>query len=417
MTKVLRPGGTPAADTEPVAGISLAHVTKRFPGFEAVSDVSLEIDQGEFLVLVGPSGCGKTTVLRMIAGLEAVTEGRIRIGGIDVTDFAPKNRDISMVFQDYALYPHLSVERNIGIGLKLRGVGRTQRHNQVSEVASVLGLSTLLERRPSELSGGQRQRVAIGRAMVREPQAFLMDEPLSNLDAKLRIQMRAELGRLRDRLRVTTVYVTHDQVEAMTLGDRVAVLDRGVLQQVGEPQELFDHPTNTFVAGFIGSPEMNLVHAEMTPGRLRFGSHTLDVPEDTGVAQGPVIAGIRPTDFTRATEATSTETARMTVRAEVVESLGFELRILFGVDAPSGAITGTTAGVGAGPAETPLLHDPGAAPNTGTTFTACLGASRLRPGDTVELVFDPAALHYFDPRTGLAIGPRARPLPTDGHET
>ncbi len=392
-----------------MAGITLTNVTKRFPGFMAVRDLNLAIDDGEFLVLVGPSGCGKTTVLRMIAGLETLTQGQASIGEVDVTSMPPKDRDVAMVFQDYALYPHLTVEKNLGIGLKLRRVPKGERRARVLKVATLLGLEDLLSRRPAELSGGQRQRVAIGRAMVREPRVYLMDEPLSNLDAKLRVQMRAELGRLRDRLRVTTVYVTHDQVEAMTLGDRVAVLNGGVLQQVGTAQELFDHPVNTFVAGFIGSPEMNLVHATVADGRVRFGGHSLALPADPGLSgSGPVVVGIRPTDFAHVASG-DRRTSTMTVRAEVLESLGAEVRIVFTVDARPGAEAGATTGAGASPADFPLLREPGGEPEAGTIFTACLKQDgQLQTGGDVTLEVDPAALHFFDPQTGVAIGARAR---------
>ena len=254
-----------------MAGIGLVHVTKRFAAdVVAVDDVSLEIDDGEFVVLVGPSGCGKSTLLRMIAGLEEVTEGAIEIGGRDVTDLAPRHRDIAMVFQSYALYPHMSVRDNLGYGLKVRRTQKAEIRRRVDEVAELLGLDELLERRPAALSGGQRQRVAMGRAIVREPRAFLMDEPLSNLDAKLRVSMRAHLANLHARLGATTVYVTHDQVEAQTLGQRVAVMRDGRVQQVASPHELYTHPVNLFVAAFIGSPAMNLAHAEVDGDRLEF---------------------------------------------------------------------------------------------------------------------------------------------------
>ncbi len=266
----------------------------------AVNEVSLEIVDGEFMVLVGPSGCGKSTLLRMIAGLEEVTDGEISIGDRVVTDLPPKSRDIAMVFQNYALYPHMTVEQNLDFGLKLRKTPKGEIRRRVDEAARILGLEPLLKRKPAALSGGQRQRVAMGRAMVREPQAFLMDEPLSNLDAKLRVQMRAELARLHDRLRTTTVYVTHDQIEAMTLGDRVAVMRDGVLQQVDTPQTLFNYPANLFVAAFIGSPSMNLVEASVEGGAVSFAGIRLPLPADAelGAYQGrSVILGIRPTDF------------------------------------------------------------------------------------------------------------------------
>ena len=279
-------------------GIRLEGVTKVFGAdVTAVDDVSLDIADGEFMVLVGPSGCGKSTLLRLIAGLEAVSAGRVFIGSADVTDVRPQDRDLAMVFQNYALYPHMTVAQNLAFGLRLRRIPKAERARRALEVARKLGLEELLDRKPSELSGGQRQRVAMGRAMVREPKAFLMDEPLSNLDAKLRVTMRAELARLHERLGVTTVYVTHDQVEAMTLGHRVAVLRDGVLQQVDTPQRLFREPANLFVASFIGSPSMNLVEAELVDGKLRFGDHALPLAETARLAQRRVILGIRPTDF------------------------------------------------------------------------------------------------------------------------
>ncbi|MFL6006935.1 MAG: ABC transporter ATP-binding protein, partial [Gaiellaceae bacterium] len=267
-----------------MAGIGLVHVTKRFAAdVVAVDDVSLEIDDGEFVVLVGPSGCGKSTLLRMIAGLEEVTEGAVEIGGRDVTDLAPRHRDIAMVFQSYALYPHMSVRDNLGYGLKVRRTQKAEIRRRVDEVAELLGLGELLERRPAALSGGQRQRVAMGRAIVREPRAFLMDEPLSNLDAKLRVDMRASLAQLHERLGVTTVYVTHDQVEAMTMGTRIAVMRKGVLQQQGPPQTLYDQPDNLFVATFLGAPPMNLIDGalESVDGGWHFRGQGFDVPLST----------------------------------------------------------------------------------------------------------------------------------------
>ncbi len=274
-----------------MSAIRLEHVGKVYPGdVRAVDDVDLEIADGEFVVLVGPSGCGKTTLLRMIAGLETVTEGSIWIGDEDVTRLEPSLRDIAMVFQNYALYPHMTARQNLGFGLKLRRVPKQEIAERVNVVAAMLGLDELLERKPSALSGGQRQRVAIGRAMVREPEAYLMDEPLSNLDAKLRVGMRAELSRLHARLGVTTVYVTHDQAEAMTLGDRVAVLRAGVLQQCDDPQTLFSEPANLFVAAFIGSPAMNLVEAQVSDEGVTFAGHTLPLP---GRLRAPRPAGPR----------------------------------------------------------------------------------------------------------------------------
>ena len=268
-----------------MSGISLDEVTKVYPnGVKAVDELSLDIAEGEFCVLVGPSGCGKSTLLRMIAGLEDVTYGDISIGGVDVTEMPPQERDIAMVFQNYALYPHMTVRQNLAFGLKLQKLPKAEWRRRVEEVAKTLGLDELLDRKPSALSGGQRQRVAMGRAIVREPKAFLMDEPLSNLDAKLRVSMRAELARLHERLGVTTVYVTHDQVEAMTLGQRVAVLRDGLLQQFDTPQNLFHHPVNLFVAAFIGSPAMNLIDAEVADGRVSFADISFDLPSATRAA-------------------------------------------------------------------------------------------------------------------------------------
>src|SRR4051794_439971 len=283
-----------------MTGIRLDEVTKVYAnGVKAVDEVSLDINEGEFVVLVGPSGCGKSTLLRMIAGLEDVTDGEIHIGDVDVTEQPPQKRDIAMVFQNYALYPHMTVRDNLAYGLKLRKMPKSEWQRRVNETAKKLGLDELLDRKPSALSGGQRQRVAMGRAIVREPKAFLMDEPLSNLDAKLRVSMRAEIAKLHELLGVTTVYVTHDQVEAMTLGQRVAVLRDGLLQQVDTPQNLFHHPANLFVAAFIGSPSMNLVEADVADGAVKFGSYTLALPAGSPMATASrrVILGMRPTDF------------------------------------------------------------------------------------------------------------------------
>src|SRR6187402_3583229 len=274
--------------------IVLDGVTKTFAdGFEAVKDMDLDIQDGEFMILVGPSGCGKSTALRMIAGLEEISEGEVKIGGEVVNERAPKDRDIAMVFQNYALYPHMTVRENMGFALKLAGTDRGEIDRKVREAAEILDLQQHLDRKPANLSGGQRQRVAMGRAIVRDPKAFLLDEPLSNLDAKLRVQMRTELARLQSRLGTTTVYVTHDQTEAMTLGDRVAVMRAGELQQVGTPAELYGEPTNLFVAGFIGSPAMNFMPAELSDGRVRLPIGEIDAAEAAAEhADGPVVVGI-----------------------------------------------------------------------------------------------------------------------------
>ena len=317
--------------------IRLEQVGKVYAGdVRAVDDVSLRIESGEFMVLVGPSGCGKSTLLRMIAGLEEVTEGEIWIGDREVAHLAPRDRDIAMVFQNYALYPHLTVAKNLGYGLKVRKTPKAEINRRVEEVARLLGLQDLLNRRPGALSGGQRQRVAMGRAIVREPAAFLMDEPLSNLDAKLRVDMRAELARLHERLGVTTVYVTHDQIEAMTLGSRVAVMRDGTVQQVDTPQTLYREPTNLFVAAFIGSPSMNLVEAEVSDGVASFAGFRIPLTAErrpTGVDVGNVILGVRPQDFQEARSA-DPGLPRMEVEAAVVEELGSATHVLFTIEAP-----------------------------------------------------------------------------------
>src|SRR4051794_19550362 len=393
-----------------MAQIVLDTVTKRFSGnVIAVNDVSLEIGDGEFMVLVGPSGCGKSTLLRMIAGLEEVTDGEISIGDRVVTDLPPKSRDIAMVFQNYALYPHMTVEQNLGFGLKLRKTPKNEIKRRVDEAARILGLEQLLKRKPAALSGGQRQRVAMGRAMVREPQAFLMDEPLSNLDAKLRVQMRAELARLRDRLRTTTVYVTHDQIEAMTLGDRVAVMRDGILQQVDTPQRLFNYPANLFVAAFIGSPSMNLVEAQVEDGAVSFGGLTLPLPSDAGLDgyQGRnVILGIRPTDFEDAALGKNQGQPMLDVTAEVTEELGAEIHVLFPISAPPVVTEEVKAAADSAdddPNAARLLHDP-ATPLFPPRVAA---ASRVRPGEPVRLAVDNQAFYFFDPERGQSVGSRA----------
>jgi multiple sugar transport system ATP-binding protein len=388
-----------------MAKIALEDITKRFgTDVYAVDHVSLEIEDGEFMVLVGPSGCGKTTILRIVAGLEEVTAGEVYIGGRQVTDLAPKDRDIAMVFQNYALYPHMTVEQNLGFGLKLRRVPRANIKTKVVETATTLAIDALLARKPVALSGGQRQRVAMGRAMARLPEVFLMDEPLSNLDAKLRVQMRAELARLRDRLRTTTIYVTHDQVEAMTLGDRVAVLKDGQLQQVASPTELYNHPANLFVAAFIGSPSMNLVEARISGGSVSFGPYSLPLPPGTDLSSHTsdlVALGIRPSDFEDA-EVWNSDLPTIEARVEVIEELGSEVHVLFTVDAPPVITEDTRAAATAEEGEDiiPLTAAEGKTP-----FTARVDAhTAARPGSTVRLSVDPRRMHFFDPRTGLAIG-------------
>jgi multiple sugar transport system ATP-binding protein len=388
-----------------VAGIRLDDATKVYPnGVKALDAVTLDIRDGEFMVLVGPSGCGKSTLLRMIAGLEEVTEGRIVIGERDVTELRPRDRDIAMVFQNYALYPHMTVEDNLGFGLKLRRVPRAERSTRVRDVAATLGLQALLERRPALLSGGQRQRVAMGRAMVREPTAFLMDEPLSNLDAKLRVSMRAELARLHDRLRVTTVYVTHDQVEAMTLGQRVAVLRDGVLQQCDTPQRLFHDPRNLFVAAFIGSPSMNVVEARVSDGRVAFAGLALPLPTGTpSDTPRDVILGIRPTDLRHTSDAPPDQ-PRISVHPDLVEELGGVTNVLFPIDAPRVQTDATRAAIeAASDDDATLLQD-----DLRARFCASIdGRRRVVLGEALELAVDHRHLHFFDPATGDAIKPRS----------
>jgi multiple sugar transport system ATP-binding protein len=386
-----------------MGGIRLESATKIYPnGVVAVDSVSLDIHEGEFMVLVGPSGCGKSTLLRMIAGLEAVTYGRVFIGDEDVTEMQPRARDIAMVFQNYALYPQMTVEQNLGFGLKLRRVQRSERGRRVREVAATLGLDTLMDRKPSALSGGQRQRVAMGRAMVREPKAFLMDEPLSNLDAKLRVSMRAELARLHDRLGVTTVYVTHDQVEAMTLGQRVAVLRDGVIQQCDTPQALFHHPANLFVAAFMGSPSMNLVEGTIDDGHVAFAGLRLPLAEGSPLrsAGRRVILGIRPTDVRHTTDAPP-ELPRLLVHADVIEELGGTTNVLFPIDAPRVVTDATLAAAEERSSdEGTLLAD-----DSRARFCASIDGRRtVRAGEEVELAIDNQHLHFFDPETGGVLG-------------
>ncbi|MGD0715265.1 MAG: ATP-binding cassette domain-containing protein [Gaiellaceae bacterium] len=386
-------------------GISLRGVTKVFAGdVLAVDQVDLEIEEGEFMVFVGPSGCGKTTLLRLIAGLEEVTEGSIVIGDKDVTAMRPQARDIAMVFQDYALYPYMTVEENLGFGLRLRKVAKEERGRRVLEAAETLGLDRLLDRKPGALSGGQRQRVAIGRAMVRDPVAFLMDEPLSNLDAKLRVSMRAALTRLHERLGVTTVYVTHDQVEAMTLGQRVAVLRDGRVQQVDTPQNLFNAPANLFVAAFIGSPSMNLVEAQIDDGRIRFAGFELAPPPGRALPLGRVLVGIRPTDFEH-TSTADPALPRIRVRPEIVQELGAETHVIFHIDAPRVTAEAVQAAADTYSEEQTLFADAERA-----EFTARIDSrAHVAPGGEVELAVHVDGLHFFDIETGRVAG--AAPVP------
>jgi multiple sugar transport system ATP-binding protein len=385
--------------------VTFEHVHKRYGDVHVVKDLNLEIGDGEFMVLVGPSGCGKTTSLRMIAGLEEISEGTLRIGDRVVNDVAPKDRDIAMVFQSYALYPHMTVRDNLAFGLKLRKVPKAEIDKRISETAGILQLDKLLARKPKELSGGQRQRVALGRAIVREPAVFLMDEPLSNLDAKLRVQMRTEVSRIQDRLGTTTVYVTHDQTEAMTLGDRVAVMRSGVLQQVGSPSDLYNRPKNIFVAGFIGSPAMNFL-----PGTVKDGAVSLpigDVPLGDDQRQavqgasggGNVIAGLRPEDFEDAALVGEQRDRGVVFKAkiEVLESMGSELYAYFSTE---------HEGVSSKELEE-LAQDAGTAEVPGAEqgqVTARLdAASKVAQGEEAELWFDAAKLHLFDGESGRSL--------------
>ena len=378
-----------------MAGIVLERVTKTFPnGFAAVRDLSLTIEDGEFIVLVGASGCGKTTLLRLIAGLEEATAGSISIDGKDVTERPPRQRDVAMVFQSYALYPHMNVRQNLGYGLKVRRIPKRDAKRRVEETAELLGLTDLLERRPAQLSGGQRQRVAMGRAIVREPKAFLMDEPLSNLDAKLRVGMRASLSELHARLGVTTVYVTHDQVEAMTLGQRVAVMRDGRILQVDRPQKLYEAPQDLFVAAFIGSPAMNLVEARIEGKEVSFGQFRVPLDPHRRPSGQPedVVLGIRPESFEDAAFAPSgLPTIEITVA--VLEELGADSHAFFRVDAPR-----ITAEMLEAQDEATLLAEPSA------LFSARVDPkTRARVGEPLELAVDPSAFHFFARDSGKAL--------------
>jgi multiple sugar transport system ATP-binding protein len=388
-----------------VSEIRLDQVTKEFAGgVRAVDGVSLTISSGEFMVLVGPSGCGKTTLLRMLAGLEEVTDGEIWIGDREVSRLAPRDRDIAMVFQNYALYPHYTVEKNLGYGLKVRSTPKAEIDRRVHEVARMLGLEQLMERKPGALSGGQRQRVAMGRAIVREPAVFLMDEPLSNLDAKLRVDMRAELARLHERLGITTVYVTHDQVEAMTLGTRVAVMRDGTVQQVDTPQALYRAPENLFVAAFIGSPSMNLAEAEVSGDTIEFAGFRVPLSPELrphGLSDGTVILGLRPQDFEAATLA-DPSLPSVEVEVAVVEELGSATHVIFTVEAPPVDIEAVRAASDERERATLLAEDRRA------LFTAEVSESvAVRPGERIRLALDPRRFHYFDPASGARLTDRA----------
>ena len=359
-----------------MAGVTFDKATRLYPGTTkpAVDAIDLQVKDGEFLVLVGPSGCGKSTTLRMLAGLEEINGGRILIGDRDVTNLAPKDRDIAMVFQNYALYPHMTVAENMGFALKIAGVAKEERAERVLEAAKLLDLEPYLDRKPKALSGGQRQRVAMGRAIVRKPQVFLMDEPLSNLDAKLRVQTRTQIASLQRRLGVTTVYVTHDQTEALTMGDRIAVLKDGVLQQVGTPRDLYEAPSNVFVAGFIGSPAMNLFPAEIVSGGVKFGTDVAKVPSDvTKAATNPnVTVGVRPEDVE-----ISSSNKGIKVVIDVVEELGAD-----------GYLYGTAESAG----------------EKIDVVVRVDGRNHPGVGDTIYITPKPAHVHVFDVESGKRLG-------------
>jgi multiple sugar transport system ATP-binding protein len=365
-----------------MAKVSLDHVWKRFGDVVAVHDITLEGKDGEFLVLVGPSGCGKSTTLRMIAGLDDISEGTVTIGERVVNDLSPKDRDIAMVFQSYALYPHMNVRDNMAFGLKLRKTPKDEIKRRVNDAADILGIGNLLDRKPKQLSGGQRQRVALGRAIVRQPAVFLMDEPLSNLDAKLRVQTRAEISKLHQRLKTTVVYVTHDQTEALTMGDRIAVMKDGFLQQLDKPQVLYDYPVNTFVAGFIGSPAMNLIPGELQQSdgqaSVKAGDLSIPLPDvlsqaARGAQASKVLLGVRPEHIVPLSSYTGTPPNRVPTRVEVVENMGSKQYVYLG--------------------------------HNGATLTGEFAADvDTRPDQNIDVVFDPDDLHLFDEATGNAIG-------------
>ena len=382
-----------------MATVDLEQINKVYPnGFHAVKDLDLDVRDGEFMVLVGPSGCGKTTALRMVAGLEDISFGTLRIGGKPVNDVTPKDRDIAMVFQNYALYPHMTVRDNIGFALKLRKLSKTEIAAKVQDTAEILGLTEWLDRKPGQLSGGQRQRVAMGRAIVREPSVFLMDEPLSNLDAKLRVQMRAEVQRIQRRINVATMYVTHDQVEAMTMGDRVAVMRAGVLQQVDHPQVLYDHPDNLFVAAFIGSPAMNLYEAAVTEGArsFRLGSQGIDLPASVlaahpglaAYAGQKVVVGLRPEHLPAANGAAGPV---LVGDVDLVEALGSELMVHFTVDARRVRAEGTASA------------DEEAVTESGEGVARVDPASPVKVGERARFAIKTDGMQFFDPDSGSAI--------------
>jgi len=383
-----------------MATIALEQINKLYPnGFHAVKDLDLDVRDGEFMVLVGPSGCGKTTALRMVAGLEEISSGTLAIGGKVVNDVTPKDRDIAMVFQNYALYPHMTVADNIGFALKMRKMSKPEIAAKVKETADILGLSDWLDRKPGQLSGGQRQRVAMGRAIVREPSVFLMDEPLSNLDAKLRVQMRAEVQRIQRRINVATMYVTHDQVEAMTMGDRVAVMRAGVLQQVDQPQVLYDHPDNLFVAAFIGSPAMNLYEAAVTEGArsFRLGSQDIELPATVRAARPglasyagqKVVVGLRPEHLPAAGNGAAGPTLVGTV--DLIEALGSELMVHFTIDARRVRAEGVASA------------DEEAVTEAGEGVARVDPVSPVKVGERATFAIKADGIQFFDPGTGEAI--------------
>jgi multiple sugar transport system ATP-binding protein len=381
-----------------MAEVVLENICKTYGNnFHAIDQLNLSVKDGEFLILVGPSGCGKSTALRMIAGLEDVTSGSLRIGGVDVVDMPPKDRDIAMVFQSYALYPHMTVFENIGFSMRLAGKPKAERKKRVDEIAKTLQLTSLLESKPANLSGGQRQRVAMGRAMVREPAAFLMDEPLSNLDAKLRVQMRAEITSLQKQLGVTTIYVTHDQTEAMTMGDRVAVLKGGVLQQVDTPKRLYESPVNAFVAGFIGSPSMNLFEATLTGDELMSGALAIRL-QDAAFVRRPglrsyagrkVVFGIRPEDLYDSSLESGRKYQTIPAKVTSIEELGSEQIVHLDIDA-----------VRVDSGDPDAVQDFGLASNAVAKFEP---VSTVRSGSEIRLALNDTKLHFFDPETHLAI--------------
>ena len=381
-----------------MAEVILENICKTYGNnFRAIDQLNLSVEDGEFLILVGPSGCGKSTALRMIAGLEDITSGSLRIGGVDVVDMPPKDRDIAMVFQSYALYPHMTVSENIAFSMRLAGKPKAERKKRVDEIAKILQLTSLLDSKPANLSGGQRQRVAMGRAMVREPAAFLMDEPLSNLDAKLRVQMRAEITSLQKQLGVTTIYVTHDQIEAMTMGDRVAVLKGGVLQQVDTPKRLYESPVNAFVAGFIGSPSMNLFEGTLKGDELTAGAFAVRL-QDAAFVRRPglrsyagrkIVFGIRPEHLYDSSLESGRKYQTLPAKVTSIEELGSEHIVHLKIDA-----------VRVDSGDPDAVQDFGMASNAVAKFEP---ESAVRSGSEIRLALDDSKLHFFDPETHLAI--------------